>query len=160
MGERNHRCSVGYLRFKQSAMKRFLPLLLVIIGVVIAWFQSGERIQNKPTPNVQEPQPRIQQTKRIDPFPFTDAERIDEINKTLERIRTGQKEFKQDGTVFRNAEGGLPEKPTGYYHEYTVVTPGAGNRGRRRIIQGSEGETYYTDDHYQTFILINIKGVP
>jgi ribonuclease T1 len=37
------------------------------------------------------------------------------------------------------------------YHEYTVNTPGASNRGARRIISGEVNEYYYTADHYQTF---------
>lgn len=59
----------------------------------------------------------------------------------------------QDGSIFSNREGHLPQKPRGYYHEYTVETPGAGNRGARRIITGGEPPAvyYYTDDHYDSF---------
>jgi guanyl-specific ribonuclease Sa len=57
----------------------------------------------------------------------------------------------RDGITFRNREGRLPSKPIGYYKEYTVVTPGATNRGARRIVTGEGGEIYYTDDHYSTF---------
>jgi ribonuclease T1 len=32
-----------------------------------------------------------------------------------------------------------------------VRTPGAKDRGARRIVAGVPGEYYYTDDHYQTF---------
>ena len=39
----------------------------------------------------------------------------------------------------------------GYYHEYTVTTPGSTDRGARRIITGSGSEMYWTDDHYQSF---------
>jgi ribonuclease T1 len=45
----------------------------------------------------------------------------------------------------------LPDEPSGYYHEYTVPTPGSSDRGARRIIQGSGGELYWTDDHYRSF---------
>jgi ribonuclease T1 len=45
----------------------------------------------------------------------------------------------------------LPDKSSGYYHEYTVPTPGASDRGARRIIVGSGGELYWTDDHYRSF---------
>ena len=38
--------------------------------------------------------------------------------------------------VFGNREGHLPAKPRGYYHEYTVETPGASDRGARRLIRG------------------------
>jgi ribonuclease T1 len=53
--------------------------------------------------------------------------------------------------VFQNREGLLPEQPSGYYHEYTVLTPGSSDRGARRIVTGSQGEMYYTDDHYGSF---------
>jgi ribonuclease T1 len=57
----------------------------------------------------------------------------------------------RDGIVFENREHLLPSEPTGYYHEYTVPTPGSPDRGARRIITGSAGELYYTDDHYRSF---------
>jgi ribonuclease T1 len=59
--------------------------------------------------------------------------------------------YSRDGIVFGNRERQLPKRPRGYYHEYTVKTPGAHNRGARRIICGAVPECYYTDDHYQTF---------
>jgi ribonuclease T1 len=62
---------------------------------------------------------------------------------------------KKDGSVFSNRERRLPAKARGYYREYTVPTPGANNRGARRVVQGREGETYYTDDHYRTFVRID-----
>ncbi|MDE2408652.1 MAG: ribonuclease [Xanthomonadaceae bacterium] len=60
---------------------------------------------------------------------------------------------RQDGSVFGNFEGHLPRQPRGWYHEYTVDTPGARNRGTRRIITGGNPprEWYYTDDHYASF---------
>lgn len=63
--------------------------------------------------------------------------------------------YEKDGTVFGNREGRLPKKPRGYYREYTVPTPGASNRGARRIVRGREGETYYTRDHYGSFVRID-----
>jgi ribonuclease T1 len=59
--------------------------------------------------------------------------------------------YPQDGTVFANRERLLPEKARGYYHEYTVKTPGSRDRGARRIITGDKGEYYYTEDHYRSF---------
>jgi ribonuclease T1 len=60
--------------------------------------------------------------------------------------------YPQDGGIFNNAEHRLPAKPRGYYHEYTVPTPGSPDRGARRIITGGENrEFYYTPDHYETF---------
>ena len=61
----------------------------------------------------------------------------------------------RDGTVFGNYEHRLPPARRGYYHEYTVPTPGAHNRGARRIIVGgkppSHGDYFYTSDHYNSF---------
>jgi ribonuclease T1 len=59
--------------------------------------------------------------------------------------------FDRDGIVFGNFEKRLPIKERGYYHEYTVKTPGVRHRGARRVIAGKGGERYYSDDHYQTF---------
>jgi ribonuclease T1 len=74
---------------------------------------------------------------------------------TLGLIKSGGPfPYSKDGTVFNNYEGLLPAKPGGYYHEYTVITPGSHDRGARRIIAGSDNEYYYTDDHYSSFKLI------
>jgi ribonuclease T1 len=59
--------------------------------------------------------------------------------------------YSRDGIVFENRERILPRKGSGYYHEYTVITPGSNDRGARRIITGQDGEMYYTDDHYESF---------
>jgi len=64
--------------------------------------------------------------------------------------------YGKDGTVFGNRERILPRKARGYYHEYTVRTPGARNRGARRLVCGGLPPTrpdicYYTDDHYSSF---------
>jgi ribonuclease T1 len=64
--------------------------------------------------------------------------------------------YAKDGTVFFNRERLLPRHPRGYYREYTVKTPGARNRGARRIVCGGEPPTqpeacYYTADHYASF---------
>lgn len=74
---------------------------------------------------------------------------------TLALIKSGGPlPYSRDGTVFSNYEGLLPARPGGYYHEYTVITPGSHDRGARRIVAGGGGEYYYTDDHYRSFKLI------
>jgi ribonuclease T1 len=62
---------------------------------------------------------------------------------------------RDDGSVFDNREKLLPRKESGYYHEYTVRTPGSGDRGARRLITGSGHELYYTGDHYKTFVAVD-----
>jgi ribonuclease T1 len=65
--------------------------------------------------------------------------------------------YRQDGQVFNNAEHRLPAQARGYYHEYTVITPGSRDRGARRIIAGRPGEFYYTSDHYETFRRVDVN---
>lgn len=77
-----------------------------------------------------------------------------EVAATLALIaRGGPFPYRQDGVVFGNYEHRLPSAPRGYYHEYTVPTPGARNRGARRIITGGTppAKYWYTPDHYRTF---------
>ncbi|GKQ36080.1 ribonuclease domain-containing protein [Streptomyces sp. A012304] len=76
---------------------------------------------------------------------------------TLELIEQGGPfPYSQDGTVFQNRERILPSQRSGYYHEYTVITPGSSTRGARRIVTGEEyREDYYTADHYASFDLID-----
>ncbi|WP_320777720.1 ribonuclease [Streptomyces sp. CRN 30] len=76
---------------------------------------------------------------------------------TLDLIEQGGPyPYEQDGTVFQNREGILPSQSSGYYHEYTVVTPGSSTRGARRIVTGEESqEDYYTADHYASFDLVD-----
>jgi ribonuclease T1 len=75
---------------------------------------------------------------------------------TLDLIRrNGPFPYDRDGITFGNRERALPDKPRGYYHEYTVKTPGVRGRGAKRIVCGgdqkSAQECYYSDDHYQSF---------
>lgn len=75
-----------------------------------------------------------------------------EARETLRNIeRGGPFAYPQDGRVFGNFERVLPQQPRNYYREYTVKTPGARNRGARRIVCGPLPECYYTADHYRTF---------
>jgi ribonuclease T1 len=74
-------------------------------------------------------------------------------------LQGGPFPYQKDGTVFGNRERLLPLHPRGHYREYTVKTPGASNRGARRIVCGGKPPTrpqacFYTDDHYASFRLI------
>ncbi|MFI7310037.1 ribonuclease domain-containing protein [Streptomyces hygroscopicus] len=80
-----------------------------------------------------------------------------EAHDTLDLIEQGGPyPYPQDGTVFQNREGVLPSQSSGYYHEYTVITPGSDDRGARRIVTGEkQDEDYYTSDHYASFDLVD-----
>ncbi|MHA7291927.1 guanyl-specific ribonuclease [Arthrobacter sp. MDT3-24] len=78
-----------------------------------------------------------------------------EARTTLAAIRAGGPyRYSQDNKTFGNFERILPRQGSGYYREYTVATPGESDRGARRIVTGSEGEKYYTQDHYDSFKFI------
>jgi len=80
-----------------------------------------------------------------------------EARQTLHLIeRGGPFPYARDSAVFGNYEHILPLQSRGYYREYTVITPGAHNRGARRIVCGIVPECYYSEDHYRSFF--RIKG--
>ncbi|MFA6119892.1 MAG: ribonuclease [Sideroxydans sp.] len=94
-----------------------------------------------------------------------------EGRETLLLIKRGDPfPYPRDGVVFSNFERILPKQARGYYHEYTVKTPGISHRGARRIVCGvapagggpvgspllrsdpsALPECYYTADHYKSF---------
>ncbi|HEX4415098.1 MAG TPA: ribonuclease domain-containing protein [Lacipirellulaceae bacterium] len=75
-----------------------------------------------------------------------------DLGPTLDRIDRGKRlRFSHDGIVFENRERRLPQKPSGYYHEFVHPTPGDDGPGGQRVVLGREDEVYYTPDHYHTF---------
>lgn len=74
--------------------------------------------------------------------------------------RGGPFVHRQDGNVFGNREGHLPRQPHGWYHEYTVDTPGLSHRGARRIVTGGKPPQvwYYSSDHYDSFRAFDPEG--
>lgn len=75
-----------------------------------------------------------------------------EAQRTYELVLAGGPyPYPQDDGVFGNREGNLPAQEYGWYREYTVETPGAEDRGARRLVVGEDGLFFYTDDHYQSF---------
>jgi ribonuclease T1 len=62
-----------------------------------------------------------------------------------------------DGVTFHNNERRLPPEPDGFYREYTVPTPGSDDRGARRLIVGRDGGYWYTGDHYETFVPVDVS---
>ncbi|HVO88787.1 MAG TPA: ribonuclease domain-containing protein [Casimicrobiaceae bacterium] len=82
-----------------------------------------------------------------------------EAREVLERVHSGGPfAYERDGVVFGNREQVLPPRRRGYYHEYTVPTPGERTRGARRIVCGGPARLpdacFYSNDHYRTFARI------
>jgi ribonuclease T1 len=62
--------------------------------------------------------------------------------------------YRQDGAIFQNRERRLPLHPVGFWHEYTVPTPGSSDRGARRVVAGDDDSLFYTRNHYRSFTQI------
>ena len=90
------------------------------------------------------------------PAAVSKAQLPGEAAETLRLIKAGGPfPFGEDGVLFRNSAVLLPQHPRGYYHAYTVRTPGSADRGQRRIVCGGPrrqtGDCYYTEDYYASF---------
>jgi len=130
-------------------------IVLLLLGLVVNHFlqrppppQFAPDLQGTPAANA----PALRSNSNSDSgLPgFLSAE----ARQTIALIqRGGPFPHRQDGSTFGNREQQLPQRPRGYYREYTVDTPGAGNRGARRIVTGGNPPDawYYTDDHYESF---------
>ena len=124
-----------------------LVFLLIAIGALTIWPQRHTEAREKPT----------NASSMSRDFPIVlEADLPKEARATLALIaKGGPFPYSKDGVTFSNRERVLAKQPRGYYREYTVKTPGAKNRGARRIVCGtpksSAFECYYTDDHYATF---------
>ncbi len=139
-------------------------VLLVILGVIagvlfsLAEGPAGETNRSAATSVASQlgATPLPGSAAAEDGLPIVAAARLPiEAQQTIALILAGGPfPYDQDGDVFQNREGLLPGRPSGYYHEYTVVTPGSDDRGARRIVAGSQGELYYTDDHYASFVRV------
>lgn len=137
--------------------RRLLPIAILILLVGYLYAHREGLLTTRPattapvtaTPNQPAtPAPRTSQTSQLPAFLTPEA------HHTLVLIaRGGPFPYRQDDAVFGNYEHLLPTEPRGYYHEYTVATPGARNRAARRIITGGSPPVvyYYTDDHYRSF---------
>jgi len=121
---------------------RFLVIVAVVSALAWSWQRHAEQAQ---------PWPAGESGQAAQGLPsFLPPEAVE----TLDLIaRGGPFPYRQDGVVFQNRERLLPDAPRGTYHEYTVRTPGARDRGARRIITGGTPPVayWYTDDHYRSF---------
>lgn len=136
--------------------RRTVRTVLVVLACVllVGLFWVGSRDSTTAQPGVQ-PTSAGQQRGTSGLPSVSVADLPPEARHTLELIRSGGPfPYSRDGVVFQNREGLLPREKSGYYHEYTVPTPGEGDRGARRIITGKAGEQYYTDDHYASFRVV------
>jgi len=138
-------------------MPRWLPALLLAVAAFAAvrWWSGHEAPDPQGTAAAQRADLPSQTSNARYP-----AFLPDEAVATLGAIeRGGPFPYARDGSVFQNRERRLPMRPQGYYREYTVATPGASDRGARRIVSGGNPPEvyYYTDDHYRSFRRLEVQ---
>jgi ribonuclease T1 len=129
------------------------------ILVALALFAAWSWWRTAPAPAGGSPAVAMPDTRTT---PATASESLPvEVADALRRIRAGGPfHYRQDGGVFQNRERLLPQRPHGYYREYTVETPGSHDRGARRIVAGGRPPTefFYTADHYRSFRRIDAEA--
>lgn len=124
-------------------------LLLVAAAMLVVWLVGGG--------GQGDPEPAGTGTDATSGLPVVRlADLPPEAERTVELIEAGGPfpEPEHDGGTFGNREELLPDRPMGYYREYTVPTPGLDHRGARRIVAGKGDELYWTADHYSSFARI------
>ncbi|MEO8225522.1 MAG: ribonuclease domain-containing protein [Gammaproteobacteria bacterium] len=126
--------------------RRLIPILVLLIAAATLW----QRGSGPSPPEPLAPQAAAPVAERTD-LPAEAVATLDLVS------RGGPFPYRKDGSVFGNRESRLPAAAAGFYREYTVPTPGAPDRGARRIITGGTPPRawYYTDDHYRSFRAIN-----
>jgi ribonuclease T1 len=134
--------------------RRLLPVLIAVVVLVFArqWLDTSQPL---PAPA------SLPQTQSAVVVPNITVRDMDgrvawqgdvDLAPTLARIEAGERDpHRNDGGVFGNREGRLPQKPNGYYREYVVRTPRISHAGPQRLIIGEQGEVFYTSDHYASF---------
>ena len=94
------------------------------------------------------------------------ANDMKEVQKNIDNIKFNRPAYPgKDGSVFNNDHNISPNSQRlntngkCHYEEWTVKTPNVRNRGRRRIvIDRKNNRAYYSHDHYDSFIEINLSG--
>lgn len=138
----------------QRGWKTLLPMAILIVVVGYMYMRQRPTPTPVPSPTATVAPAPNEASNETDAHASLPAFLPPEARRTLALIaRGGPFPHRQDGVVFGNYEHQLPPRPRGYYHEYTVETPGAHDRGARRIIIGGNPPEvyYYTNDHYRSF---------
>jgi ribonuclease T1 len=139
------------------------PLILVLLILAIAFLSlqflgPDSWLAPEPSPPVAEQAAPAQEDLLVRDVEVRDLDgriawRGDvDLAPVLARIAAGERDpHRNDGGVFQNREGLLPARPSGYYREYVIRTPGIPHAGPQRLVIGQDGDVYYTHDHYRSF---------
>ncbi|MGI8667393.1 MAG: ribonuclease domain-containing protein [Jatrophihabitans sp.] len=136
----------------RTPLRRRPLLALLILVLLLVGGYVGRAVEGNHSAN---PQPAVSAAAGAVPLSGLPAQ----ARQTVSLIqRHGPFPYSHDGIVYQNLERQLPIEPAGFYHEYTVQTPGSADRGTRRIVTGQDGRFYYTGDHYASLIQIDLTG--
>ncbi|MFZ4545642.1 MAG: ribonuclease domain-containing protein, partial [Saprospiraceae bacterium] len=125
---------------------------------------SGVVVHNYCFPFAKDPSAAFNEIKIKWGYKMT-ANEMKELNNAISRVKLKDTSIFpfDDGKIFQNS---VLKSPTAQrlntgetYREWTVKTPGISNRGERRIVVGNKtNRAYYTHDHYDDFIEIDLTG--
>ncbi len=146
--------------------------VVVVLVVLAAWFfWPGAASDDSLTASPSSPAARATGSSSVDPETGLRwvglAALPSQAQQTVALIEAGGPyPYSRDGIVFGNREGLLPQEKSGWYHEYTVLTPGSSDRGARRIVTGGASgatvghglEFFYSDDHYDSFRRVRVDS--
>jgi guanyl-specific ribonuclease Sa len=128
-----------------------LFLLLLSVGVTSAGLALDSLAQEPAKENTKKKEDGKDEIK----LPKGVPAKVGTVLKYFDEHQKAMKGY-EGGRVFGNFEKLLPRKDAKdkpiKYHEWDVnpLKPGV-NRGPERLVTGSDGSAYYTDDHYKTF---------
>lgn len=159
-------------RAPRNAAAAVVVLVLLLVAVLVGLLRSGGLETGAPATTASASSPRV--TKATGPSTgptrsagtrdpqsglrvVADGELPREAQATVTLIDAGGPfPYPKDGVTFGNNERLLPAHPRGWYREYTVLTPGAQDRGARRIVTGDDDQLmFYTADHYGSFVQVS-----
>jgi guanyl-specific ribonuclease Sa len=127
---------------RSSLRRRPLVALILLIVLLLAGYTARAVHDRQPAPHA----------VALSTLPV-------QARQTVTLIKSGGPfPYPEDGSVYDNRNRRLPAEPLGYYHEYTVPTPGEADRGERRIITARNGTYNWTADHYVSFRRIDLTG--
>lgn len=136
----------------------------LIIGLVLGLLVGKQFFTKAPVSNINTPAIPAAENRPAD-NPVLPADNSRKSNGIPQKVYTVLKYILANnapmpgyvgGRIFSNREQRLPREDNAgkpiLYHEWDVNPKIAGqNRGTERIITGTDGRAWYTNDHYQSF---------
>lgn len=142
--------------------KNYSQLLIgIIIGIVLGLLIGKQVFESQPSANTNSPgkETGTKEIPKTTPSAnYNQSEIPQKVYDVLKYIRANNRAMDGyvGGRLFSNREKIVPQFDAGgksiQYQEWDVNPKVQGqNRGTERILTGSDGRAWYTNDHYQSF---------